>query len=69
LSERELLRIHQKKIVNIIFISKHHLHFRTAPTYTILFYSSTHDIDFTGGLLHFVDEEIVKPHKGEGSLC
>lgn len=34
------------------------------PVYTLLVYESNHDIDFTGGMLEFIDGTIVKPEKG-----
>jgi hypothetical protein len=46
-----------------------YLYFNTPklPIFTILFYSSTYNEDFTGGILNFVDKEIF-PKKGNGIL-
>jgi hypothetical protein len=49
-----------------------YLYFNTSngklPKYTLLFYSSTYDVDFKGGILVFGDGTQIKPVKGTGIL-
>jgi hypothetical protein len=39
-----------------------------APDFTVLLYSSTHGVNFTGGMLHFVDGTSIVPKKGTGLI-
>lgn len=58
------------KTENKINISdKHCLAYKEKlPIYTILIYFSDHNKDFTGGVLHFVDDTQYKPKMFEGLL-
>jgi hypothetical protein len=49
-----------------------YLYFNTSngklPKKTILFYSSTYNVDFTGGVLHFSDDYVFYPKKNIGIM-
>ena len=45
-----------------------HNRFNRLPTKTIIFYSSTHGIDFDGGILKFADDTEIKPEKYTGLI-
>jgi hypothetical protein len=50
--------------------SKYVLHniFSPTPTYSILYYGSSYNIDFKGGIIEFINGQKIKPMKNNGII-